>query len=125
MSGYREDNFDLDEEPEAKAIKSRRGWIIFLLVLLWVGPSFWLMDQDGYPESFGIHYHSMSGRGQTAEQFYYSYVLLQRHHVLDVITFAWMWAPLIGTVIWVVYSLIRFPEPPTPPSYADHRDLEL
>lgn len=119
MTGYREDNFDLTEEPEARAAKSRRAWIIFLFALLWAGPSFLLMDQDGYPESFGIHYHSTSGRGQTFEDFYYSYVLLQRHHLLDVITFVWMWAPLVGILVWVVYAQIRSPKLPKLPSYAN------
>jgi hypothetical protein len=124
MSGYREDNFDLGEEPEVRAAKSRRGWIVFLFALVWIGPSILLMDQDGYPDSFGIHYHSRTGRGQTFEQFVDSYVLLQRHHVLDVITFAWIWAPLVGAIGWVVYGLLHSPKTPELPGYSKRGDLQ-
>jgi hypothetical protein len=124
MSGYREDNFDLGEDPEARAARSRRSWIRFLLVLPWAGVSFLLMDQDGYPDSFGIHYHSTTGKGMVVEQFYDSHVLVQRHHLLDIITFAWMWAPLVGAIGWVVYGLLHSPKTPELPGYSQREDLQ-
>ena len=125
MSGYRQSSFDQNAgEPVNKPPKGR-WWKIILFAFAWVVPSFWLMSEVRYPDSFGVHYQSSTGRGQTAEQFYYSYLLLERHHLLDVITFAWMWAPLVGIIGWIVYAQIQSPKTPKLPGYSDNGDLQL
>jgi hypothetical protein len=107
MDGYRQDNFDLDAGEADVKERRGRGWKQLVFAVAWVIPTFWLMGQDDYPDSFGVHYQSKTGRGQTAEDFYYSYLLLQRHHVLDVITFAFLWAPFLGLIGWIAYPQLR------------------
>jgi len=54
----------------------------------------------------GIH---IAAHGKTGllENWYYSYLLLQPHHFLDVLTFIYMWAIVIGFVAWLGFKKLR------------------
>ena len=64
-------------------------------------PLFYLWNKVDYPESLGLGSFD-NGRAGVFESWWYSYKLLGRHHVWDLILFVYMWLgpALIGT--WFV-----------------------
>src|SRR6185437_7616763 len=89
MSGYRQDNFDLNaEEPQAQAPKGR-WWKILLGSLAYFIPLFWLWNHIDFPDSLGIQI-TAHGKAGLLENWYYSYLLVERHRILDVFAFAYM-----------------------------------
>jgi hypothetical protein len=107
MGGYRQDNFDLGGgDAEAPAPKGRRLKQMGAAIA-YVVPCFWLWSLIDYQDLIGARWTRSSGRGETLEEWYYSYLLLERHHVLDLITFVYMWAPLAGFVGWIAFRALR------------------
>lgn len=97
MDGYRQSS----SEPEARPA----NWKILLWSLAYMIPLLWMWNLTDYPDSFGVEF----GRGKAGalESWYYSYLLLQRHHVLDVVTFIYMWAIVAAFLGFVASKLIR------------------
>jgi hypothetical protein len=106
MDGYRQDSFDLDAgESEVRQPKGR-WWKVLLATLAYMIPLFVLWDRTNYPDSLGVQI-TAHGKAGFLENWYYSYLLLQRHRALDVLTFAYMWAPIVGYVGWLVLPKMR------------------
>ena len=84
----------------------RSWWKTIIGVGAYIIPLFWLQSKTGFPESFGIH-ETSHGKGRMLEDWYYSYVFLERHTFLDVVTFLYMWAPVAGFVGWLVLRKLR------------------
>jgi len=68
-------------------------------------PFFWLLGKTDFPDSFGIHI-TAHGKVGLFENWYYSYLLLQRHQPWDVILFLYMWAAVVGCVGWLVWKTL-------------------
>jgi hypothetical protein len=119
MSGYRQDNFDLSAEEPADRGKKGSWWKHLLGFVAYGIPLIWLWIRTDYPDSFGVQI-TAHGRVGGIERWFYSYLLLERHHILDVFTFVYMWVPIIGYIGWIAYpSLRKFKFS----LYADDRDL--
>jgi len=82
-----------------------RWWKILLLTVVWVVPTFWLKDKIGYPTSFGVE--RCHGRGCYLDDLYHSYLLVERHQLLDIATFLLIWAPFLGVIGWIVFGQLR------------------
>ena len=106
MSGYRESSFDPDSGPPINAARKASWWKTILFVLAYMIPLFWLWNRTDFPDSFGIHITAHGKVGLT-ESWYYSYLLLERHRILDVVTFIYMWVVIVGFVGWVAFKQLR------------------
>jgi hypothetical protein len=96
-----------EEEGFSPSVRPRFGRLTTILfMVLYFVPLFILQSLTDFPNSFGVHEMS-HGRGRALEDWFYSYLLLQRHQVLDVITFAYMWAPIVGFIAWLVVPRLR------------------
>lgn len=98
MSGYRNKTeiYGDDDDPV-----QRSAWLKRALVVCGYGALLlWLWIETDYPDSFGLDLGS--GKGAVLENWYYSYLLLQRHTLFDVATFVTMWAPVAGLILWLV-----------------------
>ena len=95
MSGYR-DGTD-DYSPLAPHF-----WRVttVALVLAYMLPLVGLWSLTDFPSSFGIHIAAHGAAG-LLRNWYFSYLLIERHEVLDVLTFLWMWLPLVVLVACV------------------------
>jgi hypothetical protein len=106
MSGYREDSFDPNAgEPEVQQPNGLR-WKSLVGTLAYIGALFWLKNLTGYPDSFGVH-ETCTGKGCIFDDWYYSYLFMERHRPLDVLVFVYMWAPLAALIAWFVLPRFR------------------
>lgn len=103
MGGHRESTEGY--QPVDKLARTS-WWKIVLFTLAYLIPLFWLWSITDFPDSMGIH---ITARGKTGllENWYYSYLLLQRHHFLDVVTFIYMWLIVVGFFAWVGFKSLR------------------
>ena len=76
-------------------------WGTTALLFVYAVSLVWLWNRTGFPDSLGVQ--TGDGRMSVLENWYYSYLLLQRHQVLDVVTFIYMWA-FIGFFGWLAYK---------------------
>lgn len=106
MNGYRQSSFDPDAEPPTKTAQKGNWWKIILWSAGYMIPLIWMWSRTDYPDSFGVHI-TAHGRAGLAESWYYSYLLLKRHHVLDVITFVYMWSIVIGLIAWIASKQLQ------------------
>ena len=83
----------------------RRNLLLFAAVLAYIVPLFWLQGKAHYPDSFGLHLLA-HGRGRLIEEYYDSYVLIERRHLWDVVLFLYMWAPAVAGLAWIGASLL-------------------
>lgn len=97
MDGYRQASSDPNPAPA--------NWKIVLWSIGYMIPLFWMWSVTDFPDSFGVQVDR--GRAGVVEDWYYSYLLLQRHHVLDVVTFIYMWSVVAGFVAFVGLRLAR------------------
>ena len=77
--------------------KKSKAWgnvKIVVGVVAYMLPLFWLWRLIGFPEASSIHI-TAHGRAGLIENWWYSYLLIQRHRPLDVLCFAYMWAGII------------------------------
>src|SRR3569623_2169666 len=83
----------------------RRSLKVVFLSLLYMIPLFWLWIHANYPDSLGVH---ITAHGKTGllENWWYSYLLVERHQVLDVVTFLYMWAPAVVFLGWLARSML-------------------
>lgn len=106
MGGYRQDNFDLDaEDPKVKPAKGS-WWKVLLGTLAYMIPLFWLWNRTDYPDSLGVTI-TAHGKAGLLENWYYSYLLVERHRVMDDLTFLYMWAPILGLIAWFAAKRLR------------------
>lgn len=87
----------------------RSQWVqalrMIAFVLAYLLPLFWLWHRTGWPERFGVTVDH--GRIGLYENWYYSYHLLQGQSVLDLVTFLYMWAPVVGYLAWLALRTHR------------------
>src|SRR5262249_664736 len=81
-------------------------WKTILFSLAYMIPLFWLWDRTGFPDSLGIHI-SAHGKTGVLEDWYYSYLLIERHTVLDIVTFLYMCAVVVGFAAWATLSWLK------------------
>ena len=103
MAGYIDDTEGF--QPVDKPARTT-WWKTILFCLAYMIPLFWLWTGTDFPDSLGIHI-TAHGRVGLLENWYYSYLLLQRHHVLDIITFIYMWSIVIGFIGWIAFKQLR------------------
>lgn len=103
MDGYIDDTEGY--RPVDKPARTN-WWKTILFSLAYMIPLFWLWSSTDFPDSLGVHI-TAHGKAGLVEDWYYSYLLLQRHHVLDIITFIYMWSIIVGFVCWIVFK--QFP----------------
>ena len=84
--------------PWRKTLLTLGGTCAYMAVL------FWLWSASGRPKSFGISI-TAHGRVGLFENWYYSYLLLGRPGLADYATFLYMWAPVVGFVAWLGWTL--------------------
>ena len=74
-------------------------WIFF--VLLYGAGYLWLLGETDFPDSFGFKFdHGNTG---VFKEYWYSYLLLQRHRPWDIALFAWLWGSALAFV-WYLRS---------------------
>ena len=105
MDGYRQDSFD-PNAGERAVTPSKGRWKIIVGSLAYFGLLFWLKELTGFPDSFGVH-ETCTGKGCIFDDWYYSYVFMERHRPLDVVTFLYMWAPLAALIAWFLLPRFR------------------
>ena len=104
MAGYREDNFDLDAgEPKAPKPKGRWKWVVGTLA--YMALVFWFWSMTDFPDSFGVQ--ECRGRGCIFEDWYHSYLLIERHRLLDIATFLVMWVPIVGYIAYFALPKLK------------------
>jgi hypothetical protein len=94
------------EQPRIAEKKSRwrEVWPVLLISLGYMIPLFRLWSQTGVPDDLGVH---ITAHGKTGllENWWYSYLLLQRHRLWDVGTFLCMWAAVVAVMGWIVRAI--------------------
>jgi len=106
MDGYRQSSFDPDAGDRVAKQPKGRWWKILLATLAYLIPLFWLWERVNFPDSLGVQI-AAHGRVGLLENWYYSYLLLGRHRFLDIVTFAYMWAPPVGYVGWLTIPSLK------------------
>jgi len=104
--GYRPDEIDsvVDQLPNTSKRWSR--WKTVFVMLAYVAGLLWLWIQTDFPNSLGVQ---IAARGKVGaiEDWYYSYLLIERHRVLDVVAFLYMWGPIAGFIGWFAFRKLR------------------
>jgi hypothetical protein len=92
-------------KPEKKS-RWRETWSVIVTVIAYMIPLIWLWEQTGYPDEFGIHV-TAHGKAGLLENWWYSDLLLERHRIVDIVTFAYMWAAVVGIVAWLGWAVVK------------------
>lgn len=96
---------DKDQETTAKPSRWRQALKTIFFAVLYMVPLLWLWNKTDYPRSFGIHI-TAHGKAGLLENWWYSYLLLKRHHLWDIAAFAYMWAAVAAIVGWLGWAII-------------------
>ena len=90
--------------------KPKGGWRQNLTIIVgtvaYMIPLFWLWDRDGYPDGLGVHI-TAHGKVGMIENWWYSYLLVERHQGLDIALFLYMWAPLLAVIGYFAWPALR------------------
>jgi hypothetical protein len=105
MSGYRDNADSFGEPPQ------RVGWKKWLLItgfaaVYAIPLFFWLLRKIDFPDSFGVRI-TAHGKAGVFDTWWYSYLLVERHRPLDLVTFAYMWIPVVAFAGWLAYRQLR------------------
>lgn len=95
-----------DENGQEKPSRWRSGLKVFAVMLSYMIPLFWLWSKTGYPDSLGAHILAR-GKAGLIESWWYSYLLLGRDTSWDILTFVYMWLPVLGCVIWLGRAFVQ------------------
>lgn len=107
MAGYREEPDVFGEPPRDTGMAAwKKASLTIAVVLGYMIPLFVLWTNTDYPDSLGVHI-TAHGKAGLIENWYYSYLLLERHHALDDLAFAYMWAPVVGFLGWLAVKQLR------------------
>ena len=105
--GYRQDDgFDPDAGEVADTSNRWPWWKTVGVVLVYMIPLFWLWSRTDFPDSLGVHI-TAHGKAGLIENWYYSYLLVERHHPLDDVAFLYMWGPIAGFIGWFAFRKLR------------------
>ena len=91
---------------EKKQSRWRDALKTIVVVLLYLIPLFWLWSRTGYPDNLGVHI-TAHGKAGLLENWWYSYLLLERHQLWDIVTFAYMWTAVAAIIGWVIWALMQ------------------
>jgi len=86
---------------ENKPSRWRQNLKVIVGTVTYMLPLFWLWNKDNYPDGFGVHI-TAHGKAGILESWWYSYLLVQRHHLWDIVLFVYMWAIVIAFAAWVI-----------------------
>lgn len=107
MSGYREEPELFGDPPQETGMAGwKKALLTIAVVLGYMIPLFVLWTKTGYPDSLGVHI-TAHGKAGLIENWYYSYLLVERHRALDDVAFAYMWAPIAGFIGWFAFKRLR------------------
>jgi len=95
-----------DPAPEKPKGKWRQALLTIGGVIAYMIPLFWLWSSVGWPESFGITI-TAHGKAGLLENWYYSYLLVERPSLIDDVTYLYMWAPIAGLIGWFGWKQYR------------------
>ena len=89
-----------DDDPVQRSAWLKRtlffgGYVVILI---------WLWAETDFPHSLGVDI-AAHGKAGALLSWYYSYLLLERHALLDIVTFAFMWAPVAGFAWWIALEV--------------------
>ena len=106
MSGYRDEPEIFGDEPQKASVNWKTWFVALGSSLAYMIPLEMLWTKSSFPDSFGVH---ITAHGQTGllENWWYSYLLIQRHRLVDVATFAYMWLPVAGVAAWFTIPKLR------------------
>jgi hypothetical protein len=109
MSSNQPNNLDPDQKRSTAKSGKIRWWQTLLFTVAYFIPLFYLWARIDFPASLGVH---ITAHGTTGllENWYYSYLLLQRHRPLDLISFCYMWVIVIGPIGWLLSKRFRHPK---------------
>jgi hypothetical protein len=93
------------DETTAKKSKWRENLRIVFVVVAYMVPLFWLWQRTGFPDALDVHI-TAHGKAGLFENWWYSYLLIERHRIWDLVTFAYMWAAVVAVVIWLERSFL-------------------
>lgn len=91
-------------QPSRPRVLTWSWWKMALLGTAYMIPLILLWDRTDYPNSLGVHIAAHDRKIELLEKWYYSYLLLERHHLIDVAMFFYMWLPFIGILVWSVWK---------------------
>ena len=95
-----------DEDTQSSTSKMdafARNMTMLLGALAYLTPFLILESNLNYPDCFGVHL-SHNGRAAVLEEWWYSYLLIQRHRFWDIVLFLYMWGPLLGLIGWQIWK---------------------
>lgn len=93
-----------DFAPEKKGYPWRKALLTFAGTIGYMIPLFWLWNRARWPEGFGITI-TAHGKAGLIENWYYSYLLIERPSLIDDVIFLYMWAPVVGFAGWLGLTL--------------------
>jgi hypothetical protein len=115
----------MDQADSDPGQKPKGGWRGNLKIIVgtvaYMIPLFWLWSRDDYPDSLGIHI-TAHGKAGVIENWWYSYLLIERRHVLDIVLFLYMWAPLLAVIGYFAWPALRKLTAGNFSIHADRRD---
>jgi len=106
MAGYREEPEIFGEEPKMTPAKWRKWFLTLCGTVAYMVPLVIFWTKCDYPDSLGVQI-TAHGKAGVFEKWWYSYLLIERHRPLDVITFAYMWIPIAGFAGWLAFKQLR------------------
>ncbi|MEO6152867.1 MAG: hypothetical protein ABIT09_05085 [Croceibacterium sp.] len=95
-----------DEPKKTSKWRLRKALRVIGVTLAYMLPLLWLWAKVDFPDSVGLDI-TAHGEGGLIESWWYSYLLLERHTMLDIVTFAYMWAGVVAIIAWIVLPIWR------------------
>lgn len=92
-----------DSGRNAKRGNWRQRLLIIGTTLTYMVPLFWLWGASNFPDGFGVVIRE-HGKVGLLEEWWYSYLLLNRPNALNLATFAYMWLPIFGLIGWLIHK---------------------
>jgi hypothetical protein len=75
---------------------------IALIVGVYFLPLFLLWTAAGYPDDYRLETKA-HGAAAIIENWWYSYLLLKHPNAVGLLTFFYMWMPVVSALVWLIY----------------------
>lgn len=75
------------------------------LFIVWLIGQIWLSDLADYPKAFGVV--PLHGKARFYQEYFDSYLLLERPTSIDIGLFVWMWIPVVGLAVYLARPLLN------------------
>lgn len=101
MSGYREEPDVFGDPPkDTGMVWWKKALLTIGCIIVYMIPLIMLWTKSDYPDSLGVRITAM-GKAGMIEHWWYSYLLVERHHPVDLVTFVYMWMPVAAYAGWI------------------------